>query len=251
MNIKEIREYKGLTQSELSEQTGIPRDRIAKWEQGKGAPKMDDIRKLEVIFGKNFWEDVPREGGSKIGESTPSNSRQNGDYLSKRREMKTQQAPFLVQLVPAKAMAGYVKSYDQIQFLDTLEKYGLPPGVSPVGAIWRYFEVDGESMEPNFYSGDIVLGSQVPQDDWENIRNFYTYIIITDSNAWIKRVYAQTLVDWILISENENYPPERIHITQVKELWVFRRHIKKAVPMIKKIDIEKILKDLDKNKPKP
>lgn len=57
MNVKQLREKRGISQQELSTKTGIPKDRIAKWEQGKGSPKVDDARKLEAYFK----EDVPRE----------------------------------------------------------------------------------------------------------------------------------------------------------------------------------------------
>lgn len=50
MNIKALREKKNITQEELSEKTGIPRARIAKWEQGKGNPKVEDLRVLENFF---------------------------------------------------------------------------------------------------------------------------------------------------------------------------------------------------------
>lgn len=52
MNIKELREKKKLSQQELADAVGIPRDRIGKWEQGKGNPKTDDYKKLEAFFGE-------------------------------------------------------------------------------------------------------------------------------------------------------------------------------------------------------
>lgn len=61
MNVKELREKHGLTQAELAEKTNIPRDRIAKWEQGKGSPKSEDYQVLNKLFGKLEREDVPRE----------------------------------------------------------------------------------------------------------------------------------------------------------------------------------------------
>jgi transcriptional regulator with XRE-family HTH domain len=67
MNIKELREKKNLTQEELSAKTGIPRTRIAKWEQGKGAPKAKDYELLVKFFG----EEVPV-------------SNKDGDSLSRR-----------------------------------------------------------------------------------------------------------------------------------------------------------------------
>lgn len=60
MNVKELREKLGLTQEELAANTGIPRDRIAKWEQGKGAPKANDAKILEGLL-RNEGENIEIE----------------------------------------------------------------------------------------------------------------------------------------------------------------------------------------------
>lgn len=57
MNIKEKREKLGITQQELANRTGIPKDRIAKWETGKSNPKVEDYNTLEEFFS----DKVPRE----------------------------------------------------------------------------------------------------------------------------------------------------------------------------------------------
>lgn len=71
MNVRQLREQKGLSQQELAAMTGIPKDRIAKWEQGKGAPKAEDSR----ILDKYFKEIVPRAGKS---ATTATETPQNG-----------------------------------------------------------------------------------------------------------------------------------------------------------------------------
>lgn len=171
-----------------------------------------------------------------------------GDYLNKRRAIKNATTIHTAPLVHTKARAGYIKGYHDNDFLETLDRFGLPPGVSPIGAIWRWFEVEGDSMEPNIYSGDIVLGSQIPQEDWANIRNWHTYFIVTDNDIFIKRVYPESASQWILVSDNEAHPAQRMDVSEVKELWVFRRHIKKAVPMLRKFDLDKIVSQLNKDK---
>lgn len=257
--LKEARESRGWTQADIADRMGISSRQYQNYEDGKFPKfKSDVVKNLDNLLGTNLYEiiyekNVPRElDESRVNEEPGSYGYQNVDYLSKRRELKNQDIPKTVPLVPIKAQAGYIKSFDQQQFVESLEQFGFPPGVHPTGGEWRYFEVDGDSMQPSIYAGDFVLGSQVLRDDWENVHEKYVYILITESNIWIKRVYPQTPVDWILISENENYPSERIKVTQVKELWVFRRHQRKVAPMTRKIDIEKIIEDLNnREKPKP
>jgi transcriptional regulator with XRE-family HTH domain len=50
MNIKELRTKHGLSQQDLAVKTGIPRPRIAKWEEGKGSPKREDSQTLDKFF---------------------------------------------------------------------------------------------------------------------------------------------------------------------------------------------------------
>lgn len=171
------------------------------------------------------------------GELKKSNS--TNDFRSERLAKKNLDKPFLVPLVPVKAQAGYVKAIDQSRFIDSMEEFALPPGVNPIGAVWRYWEVEGESMEPAFHSGDIILTSQVHKYDWDNLRNFYLYVIVTDEKVLFKRVFAKNLLEWVLISENEeNYPQQLLPVEYIKEVWVFRRHIVNHAPPTKTFEIK-------------
>lgn len=75
MNVKLLREQHGLTQQELAAATGIPKDRIGKWEQGKGKPKTEDYKTLEKFFN----EHVPRELPKKTADNHQNNS---GDAIA-------------------------------------------------------------------------------------------------------------------------------------------------------------------------
>jgi transcriptional regulator with XRE-family HTH domain len=59
VNVKELRERHGITQKALAKATGIPRDRIAKWEQDKGMPKAEDERILTEYFKRLKGEEIP------------------------------------------------------------------------------------------------------------------------------------------------------------------------------------------------
>jgi transcriptional regulator with XRE-family HTH domain len=55
VDTKDYRAKWGITQEELAIISSIPRERIAKWEQGKGNPKAEDTTKLielDKIFDK-------------------------------------------------------------------------------------------------------------------------------------------------------------------------------------------------------
>lgn len=50
--LKDLRAKYRLSQQDLSDQTGIPRPRLAKWEEGKGIPKTEDQVILDSFFAK-------------------------------------------------------------------------------------------------------------------------------------------------------------------------------------------------------
>lgn len=232
MNIKQLREKIGISQQGLSDRTGIPRPRIAKWEEGKGNPKLDDYRTLENFF-RSYGEFVIN-GDNKLSD------RESEPYIKKRLRQKNNNSKLsLAPLIPVKAQAGYVKAIDQETFIDTLEKYALPPGVNPQGAVWRYWEIEGDSMEPTFHSGDYILTSQVHHLDWQQLRNFYLYVIVTDERVLFKRLFCKNDVEWVLISENEDqYPQQLLPVESIKEVWVFRRHIVNHAPPTKQFIIK-------------
>ena len=255
--LKKAREEKRITQAEMADRIarGLKRGyslrQYQRLEDGQFPKyKMNAIEEVDKILGTRladiiYDKKIHFSADDEVFQKRDTES----DYLKQRRVQKNSIQPYLVPLVPMKAIAGYIKSYDQIEFLDTLEKYALPPGVSPIGAVWQYFEISGDSMEPTFQSGDVVLASQVPYDDWQHIRNFYVYIVVTEKDLWIKHVYAESVAEWILISENEaDYKPFVVNVMDIRELWVMRRHIKKDLGSEKAFDISKIRKQLKKSK---
>lgn len=146
-------------------------------------------------------------------------------YYVKRQTLKNNSEQFQVQLVPVEAQAGYSKRYTDTQYLRKLETYPIVPGIDHHGAIWRYFQVSGESMQDFLYDGDYVLASQVPNEDWgEDFKNFMAYVIVTEDLVTIKYV-AKRKNEFILIPVNEKFDQQAIPIQSVKEIWKYRRHI--------------------------
>lgn len=238
-NIKNIRQLYNLTQEEFATALGITRELVNKMEKGKCG-----VSKATKLLINNFIEERKSEDISHsivsdvqiFGTAHPKT--RHLPYYLERREQKKVVKPMEVPLVGIKAQAGYVKGYEQTDYLDTLEKYSLPPGVNPTGAVWSYFEVDGESMEPTLYAGDIILASMLPHEDWHDIRNFNVYIILTAEQLLVKRVYRLNDYEWVLISDNEEVAPQvRIGVGDIKQVWTFRRHIRSRVPQPKEFTI--------------
>lgn len=237
--IKQAREAKGLTQSQVADFLEIGLRAYQHIEAGRFPKyKSEPIRQIEQLLGINIYDKIYTGTSLATPQILESSQKQ---YITQRRDKKNSSDPFTVPLVPIKAQAGYTKSYDQAVFIDTLEKYAIPPGITYHGAIWRYWEIEGDSMEPTFNNKDIILTSQVHRLDWENLRNFYIYVIVTNEKVLIKRVFVKPddHENWVLISDNEDaYPQQLLKIQEVNEVWVFRRHIDSKAPVPKQFEIK-------------
>jgi phage repressor protein C with HTH and peptisase S24 domain len=236
-NLMEIRNLYGLSQTDFARKARMSRELVSKIENGKIEMKKPTWKKIQ-----RFLQDNPIIKNSQdvniLGMPSLFHPQGNHKYLDSRREHKNDTASFLVPLVGIKAQAGYVKAYEQVDYMDSLEKYSLPPGVNSLGAIWRYFEVDGDSMEPTLSPGDIILATMVHPEDWCDVKNFCIYIIHTPDKLLVKRVYKRSSREWVLISDNEEqYPQVSLSLEEVKQVWQLRRHIRSKAPQPKEFKI--------------
>lgn len=202
-----------ITHEEIADKIKITREYFSRLYNGKHPIRQKHIDDLLLRFPdvRVVFEELSEPQSEKY-------------HIKRRNQKQSQKGPTMVPFIPVKAQAGYVRAIDQEIYLDTLERFALPPGISGHGAIWRYWEIEGDSMEPVFKSGDIILTSLVHPMDWENMRNFYTYVIVTAERVLIKRIYCKNPLEWVLISENEeNYPQQLLPVEYIKEVWVYRR----------------------------
>ncbi len=231
-NLKEIRQLHNLTQEEFAAALDITRELVNKMEKGKCGVSKGTSARIKIFQQSRQRENFSQEveiigsGGAAKEKKSPF-----APYHLQRREQKMSPVHHQAPLIAQKAHAGYIKSYDQVDYIDSLQKFSLPPGVNPMGAVWSYFEVDGESMEPSLYSGDVLLASMLPVEDWDDIKDFNVYVILTTDNLLVKRIYRKNAQVWILLSDNEEAAPQvSIAIENIKQVWTFRRHIRSKVP---------------------
>lgn len=210
---------------EVSRQSGIKSARLYKWLDGIGSPKVEDSERLKEWAGK-FLEQVPREAlnGSTVNDPGIT-------YLQQRRDKKAVSIPFLVPLVSVKAQAGYARSYANTDFINQLESFPILPGIDPRGAVWRFFEVQGDSMEPSLYNTDLVLVSMVPSEDWKDIKRGQVHVIITEDQVFIKQIYQKDAGHVILKSTNKKHKDKIIAYTDIKEIWLYRRHVTNKIQL--------------------
>lgn len=233
----EIRKSLGLNQESFARKIGYSREVVSKVENGKMEPSKWFVEAVLRFQSEHYFP--PTGDDVKIlGKFSQESKKTQQPFYKQIQTIKNIPSEYLVPLVGIKAQAGYVKGFEQTDFIETLEKYSLPPGVNPKGLEWSYFEVDGDSMEPTISAGDILLTSLLPHEDWNEIKNFCVYVVLTDEQLLVKRVYHKNDKEWILISDNaETNPQVSIEVSKIKQVWTLRRHIRSKVPEPKEIKI--------------
>lgn len=107
-----------------------------------------------------------------------------------------------IPLIPTSAMAGAFTS--DISFMEYECEHYFIPDFKGADFLIR---VKGDSMQPTYYSGDLVACQKIPLDDiffqWNK-----TYVLDTNQGAIIKRVLPGKDDDHIcIVSDNTKYPP--------------------------------------------
>jgi len=125
-----------------------------------------------------------------------------------------------------KAAANYA-GYQSQEVLRQLAFISLPPELMSVKRPYFLFPVTGESMEPTFYTGDLVLVYQVRHDAWLNLKGEHLMVVVSRSNGiQLKRVSVSKELRVIHCrSDNRLFVPFTLslddshHEADVVELW--------------------------------
>ena len=237
LKLIEIRRSLALNQEDFGRKIGYSREVVSKVENGKMEPSKWFVEAVQKFQNDHIFSGDGHDVKI-LGKFSHEPKKSNRPFYQQIQTLKNLASEYLVPLVGIKAQAGYVKGFEQTDFIETLEKFSLPPGVNPKGLEWSYFEVDGDSMEPTLSAGDILLTSLLAHEDWNEIKNFCVYVILTDEQLLVKRVYRKNEKEWILISDNSEMNPQvTIDVSKIKQVWTLRRHIRSKVPQPKDVKI--------------
>lgn len=148
-----------------------------------------------------------------------------------------------IEMVSAKAQAGYLESFQDPDYIKELPKLYFPS--IPEGT-YRAFEIQGDSMIP-LASRSVVICSYVERI--EEIKNERTYVIATHLDGV---VYKRILVNpdrssVTAMSDNPLYPPYKIPFRDIAEIWQYYAHISfNDTKQQKETEIDEKLSDIQK-----
>lgn len=197
--IVDLMEIRGLTQSELSQRTGITQSSLSDYIKGKYRPKQDKIDLISKALGVSpaylmGWDEKHNKNG------------QLSDEVKKIE--KGVRIPVL-----GKVAAGI--PIEAIENYDADEWEEIPAEMASK-ADYFALKIQGESMEPKFSDGDIVIVKKQ-----ENIESgAIGVVIVNGSDATVKRVIKQEN-GILLVATNQNvYPPKFYDDVAIQQLPV-------------------------------
>lgn len=183
--IKVFRQVNGLTQDELAAYIGTGKAFISQVEHGRSA--LPEAKLSIILNNSNGW-----------------------DVSMLRKPKSITSEPKGIPLIPIEAMAG-VLSGNSTQVMEReCEHYNIPMFK---GAEFL-MRISGDSMQPKYYSGDIVACKRLPIDtffQWNKV-----YVVNSEQGVIIKRVRPGHDNNHIVfVSENEAYAPFELSLEKV------------------------------------
>lgn len=251
----------GKTQSDIAQIMQVSLRTVQNWENSGEVPlkyeaqvdwltEQAAIRYLHLFSEKKNYDLVSRkiaEARKELyGEPTlrePESEYKKGEEI-RREKVEGKQMKGTI-AVPIKAQANYAKNIFNPVYLNNLERFYFPNNPYD-GDKYRFFQMEGDSMEyidengkvAGLPDGSWIIAEEVPQEDWRhNLRKYYVHVVVTNSRITIKRILQDNDADIVLHADNELYGQERIPLSEVKEIWIFKRRLDWNAPPPRKIEI--------------
>ncbi len=205
---KQVREENGFTQADFAEKLGIKKS-TADIERGRtklsGRIVTELLRQFSInplwLFGESNQKYLQISKGDVSPKVISLDSAENENIM----------------LVNVKAAAGYPHNLQDLDWYQQLPAFDIPlPEYR--NATHRGFQIEGDSMLPNFRPGEWVLGKAVPTI--EDASNNRVYVVVLHDSVLVKKL--QKLPDLskiLLISLNEEYLPVEVNVNDIQELW--------------------------------
>lgn len=213
-----LRELLQLSQVKFAEKINISQGALSQIESGKSQISMDTLRNLSTELNVNCNWVVNGVGKIFRDNEIPEEKVPIQKVLV---EVKREDQP-LIPLVGEEAHAGYIEGHEDPEFIKKLKLYQIP---GYENGNYRLFEIEGESMLPTIYPGEIVI-CEITEDK-TSIENGTLCVLITKEGIVAKRVYYYDNDDQLLIlkSDNSKFKTYSIDSRKILEIWKIKGKI--------------------------
>lgn len=213
-NIRVLRGIKKLSQEQLAIQLDIPRSRIGSYEEGRAEPPYA----LLIQISDYFHVAIDALVRADLSKTDPEALMKIGKNRVLFPVLVDKDNNDMVEVVPIRAIAGYLNGYADPQFIEDLPVMNLPFKI--VGK-HRAFTIKGDSMPP-LKDGSIVVGNYL--ESLAEIKDGQTYIILTkDDGVVYKRIFRnkKKTNEFEFHSDNKNYTPYIVKADAILEIWSY------------------------------
>jgi len=249
-NLKTLRKRKNLTQDEASEQMGISRTKINAYENEHSEPTIEGLLLVASYYGLNIDTLVKMDLSALSDKQMDELENGHDSFItgSKLRVLAStvdKNDNENIELVPAKAKAGYTNGYNDPDFIAKLPTFQLP--FLSKERKYRTFQIDGDSMYP-IKDKSYIIGEFV--QNWIDIKDGGAYIILTSDDGIVFKIafnHIKKDKTLLLHSLNPFYKDYEIKINQVKEVWKFVSYFSNELPDVNNTREELLtaIKDLE------
>ncbi|MDO1502354.1 LexA family transcriptional regulator [Winogradskyella maritima] len=213
-NIKHLRALKKLSQERFADDLGWTRSVVGSYEEGRSEPPIERLIDLSNYF------DIPIDilVRKDLRKAKDTSFIEVGNKRVLFPVTVNEDNEDLIEIIPAKASAGYLSGYDDPEYIEQLQKIKLP--FLPTGT-HRAFPIKGDSMLP-VKDGAFIVAKFVEQ--LSDVKNGRTYIVLTKDDGLVyKRIYTpdNDNENLLLSSDNKAYQPYVVPKANVLELWEF------------------------------
>jgi transcriptional regulator with XRE-family HTH domain len=232
-NLKFLREQnKRQSQEALANSLGITRSAVSSYEDGRAEPKLIVMNRIAAYFNVSL-DQLLNVDLSSVSDAELESNRENKKYTAAK-NMRVLSITVdrdnneNIELVPAKAAAGYTVGYADGEFLKELPKYQLP--FLSKGKTYRAFEISGDSMLP-LQSGSIAICEYI--DNWNQIKDGTIAVVVSRHDGVVlKKVFNKISERGTLLlkSTNISYSAYEVPADEVLEVWRFAAYISKDFP---------------------
>ena len=210
-NLRYLRVKSGMTQQKIADELRIPRERYAKYE-GTTDPPLDCLQRISRYFHVSIdlllsfdIRRVPYENLLQLEENRillPITVDSNGENK--------------IEIVAAKAHAGYLTGYGDPEFIENLQRISLP---FLSNGKYRAFPIEGDSMPPH-NDKSFIVGKYI--EKLADIKDGKTYVVLSKNDGIVyKRIYRKPKRETIFIFHSDNivYKPYEVKANEILEIW--------------------------------
>ena len=238
-NIRYFRKQNKLTQQALADKLQVKRSQVGAWEEDRATPKLEVLAQLASLFGTTVdlliafdAEPVlPRNASPQV--LTIVVDKENNERIT---------------VVPVKASAGYLNGCSDPEYIGNLPCCSMPIPELSQEKTYRVFQIKGDSMLP------VLPGSYIFCEYVVSISNISVKdvcIFTTREEGLVfKRVSEISDKSILLASDNKEYEPYFVALTDIREIWKAKGVLSFSLPEPEQKDdvmemLTRIKEDLD------